>query len=87
MGITLLDTGSSSISVNSVAIHSGRGVCRDGLRFSRWQGLLPDENVLPRKYRMNPTIPGSFRMAGLLNRDRPTGPRNLRGLGYSLHPH
>jgi len=36
-----------------VAIHSGRGVCRDGLRLSRWRGPLPDGNVLPRKCRMN----------------------------------
>ncbi len=40
-------------SVCSVAIHSGHGVCRDGLRLSRWRGLLPDGNVLPRKCRMN----------------------------------
>ncbi len=40
-------------SVDSVAIHSGRRMCRDGLRLSRWLGLLPDGNVLPRKYRMN----------------------------------
>ena len=33
------------------------------------------------------TIPGSFGMAGLWNRDRPTGPRNLGGLGYHLHRH
>ena len=38
---------------DSVAIHSGREVCRDDIRLSRWRGLLPDGNVLPRKCRMN----------------------------------
>ena len=43
----------SVCSVDSVAIHSGRGVCRDGLRLSRWRGLLPDGSGLPGKCRMN----------------------------------
>ena len=53
-GKKVLGVGLGSVcSVVSVAIHPGRGVCRDGLRLSRWRDLLPDGNVLPRKYRMN----------------------------------
>ncbi len=44
------------LSVVSVAIHPRRSMCRYGLRLSRWRGLLPNGNVLPRKCRMNQTF-------------------------------